>query len=84
MAEVPEHQQAIHDDIAIIGEELHRVVGLLAAYPPEVAAVVTAVALKPVLGAQARRRLVGLIVTEVRALQVRRLQEGAPSPRAAA
>jgi len=84
MAEVPADQQHIHDDIAILGEELHRVVGILAAYPPQVAAVVAAVALKPVLGNKPRARLVGLIQHEVTALRFRRAQEAGQKPRVAA
>ncbi len=85
MAEVPADQQHIHDDIAILGEELHRVVGLLAAFPPEVAAVVASVALQPVLRGKRRARLVGFISNEVKALRVTREAEAAAeAPRAAA
>lgn len=80
MREIPEEQAAIYDDLAIVGEELHRLVGLLAVYPPEVAAVVAATALRPVVGPKAARRLVGFISNEVKARRFREAQEAAKRP----
>lgn len=63
-------QEAIYADIADVAEDLHRVVAILAAYPPEVAAMVVRAALKgdPIKGKR-RRRLSGFIANEVQALR---------------
>ncbi|MCA0317482.1 MAG: hypothetical protein LCH88_05360 [Proteobacteria bacterium] len=71
-------QDTIHDDIARLAAELHRIVGVMAIYPPEVGAVVIHRALKGTeVRGKRRRRLTNWIVGEVRALRLRRDEEAA-------
>ncbi len=81
-------QEAIYDDIADAAEDLHRVVAVLAIYPPEVAAMVVRAALKggPIQGKR-RRRLCGFVCNEVKALRTSKaegntitFEEGAAEP----
>lgn len=68
-------QEAIYDDIVDAAEDLHRVVAVLAAYPPEVAAMLVNAALKdgPIQGKR-KRRLRGFIANEVQALRTSRAE----------
>lgn len=59
-------QEGIHDDIAFVGEEIDRIVSLLIAYPPEVAAVVAGHALRPVRIGKLGRRFTGFLCAEVK------------------
>lgn len=58
-------QEAIHDDIAFVGEEISRIVEMLVVHPPEIAAVVAGRALRPLRIGKLGRRLTGFIAAEV-------------------
>lgn len=70
-------QEDIHDDIAFVGEEIDRIVSMLAIYPPEVAAIVAGQALRQTNTGKLGRRLAGFIFGEVKRKRDRLARRGA-------
>lgn len=67
---------AVYDDIRDLAEDLHRLVATLAAYPPEIAAIVVNRALEegPIRGKR-KRRLRGFFFHEVKALRIAKAEK---------
>lgn len=76
MSQAGEHQDRIYSDLAELAERLHGIVSDLAIHPREIAAVVTACALKETtVRGKRRNRFAGFIAREVDCLRTKQAEE---------